>query len=159
MEPFQAQMSSQDWVSRFAGRFQITVPGLIWGLWGIGRQTLVTSADRLFYLQLSCSELHQDQIVLPKLKMFFLILRSVKQGRGSARVELHSEEPGGFAHWANQTSDWILPYFYFASCTVCKSEPLLTGTERKSSPCVLFQRETSIIMKNSFLYGKWTLNW
>lgn len=42
---------------------------------------LVSSADRLFYLQLSCSKLHQDQIVLPKLKVFFLILRSVKQGR------------------------------------------------------------------------------
>jgi hypothetical protein len=58
---------------------------------------LVSSADRLFYLQLSCSKLHQDQIVLPKLKVFFLILQSVKQGReAQARVELHSKKPGSF---------------------------------------------------------------
>lgn len=49
------QRISQGWVPGLAGRFQITVSGLVGKLSGVGRQTHITSADRLFYLQLSCS--------------------------------------------------------------------------------------------------------
>lgn len=91
---------------------------------------LVSSADRLFYLQLSCSKLHQDQIVLPKLKVFFLILRSVKQGRSSARVELHSKKPGGFTHRATkQTCPTFTPL-----PALCGSLSLPPQAQKGSNP-------------------------
>ena len=94
---------------QIAGRLQITMSGLIGEPSGVGRQTHITSTDRLFYLQLSCS-MPWDQIVLPKLKMFFL-LHFVKWERAS-EDEGRTQELISFTTNHPQTTQWITALLY-----------------------------------------------
>lgn len=77
-----------------------------WGTLGCRETNSLTSADRLFYLQLSWS-VHRDQVVLSKLKTFFL-LPFVKQERGSEE-ELGPQQLEAYLLHRDQlqTNPWV----------------------------------------------------